>query len=146
MISDTVSVVSGVEDPNTANNNATANVTVATATQADLAITSTASPNPITDGNNISYTQSVINNGPAASGTATFTDTIPSNQVSSGPPIFIVHGSDTMRAESVARTVDNAELIELIVVVILVSICQPNPTVPGTADRPRPAELRSLPT
>jgi len=50
VISDTVSVVSGVEDPNTANNNATANVTVATATQADVAITSTASPNPVTDG------------------------------------------------------------------------------------------------
>jgi uncharacterized repeat protein (TIGR01451 family) len=79
VISDTVSVVSGVEDPNTTNNNATANVTVATATQSDLAITSTASPNPVTDGNNISYTQSVTNYGPAASGTATFTDTIPTN-------------------------------------------------------------------
>jgi uncharacterized repeat protein (TIGR01451 family) len=79
VISDTVSVVSGVEDPNTSNNNPTANVTVATATQSDLAITSTASPNPVTDGNNISYTQSVINNGPASSGTATFTDTIPTN-------------------------------------------------------------------
>ncbi len=79
VISDVVSVVSGIEDPNTTNNNATANVTVATATQADLAITSTASPNPVTDGNNISYTQSVTNNGPAVSGTATFTDTIPAN-------------------------------------------------------------------
>jgi uncharacterized repeat protein (TIGR01451 family) len=79
VISDTVSVVSGVEDPNTSNNNATVNVTVATATQSDLAVTSTASPNPVTDGNNISYTQTVTNNGPAASGTATFTDTIPTN-------------------------------------------------------------------
>jgi uncharacterized repeat protein (TIGR01451 family) len=79
VISDVVSVVSGIEDPNTTNNNATANVTVATALQADLAITSTASPNPVTDGNNISYTQSVTNNGPAVSATATFTDTIPAN-------------------------------------------------------------------
>jgi uncharacterized repeat protein (TIGR01451 family) len=90
VISDTVSVVSGVEDPNTTNNNATANVTVASATQADLSVTSTASPNPVTDGNNISYTQVVTNNGPAASGigNATFTDTIPTNTtfVSFGVP------------------------------------------------------------
>ncbi len=81
IITDTASVVSGVEDPNTANNNATANVTVASATQADLAVTSTASPNPVTDGNNISYAQIVTNNGPATvtAGNATFTDTIPTN-------------------------------------------------------------------
>jgi uncharacterized repeat protein (TIGR01451 family) len=79
VISDVVSVSSAIEDPNTTNNTATANVTVATTGQADLAVTSSASPNPITDGNNITYTQSVINNGPAASGTATFTDTIPTN-------------------------------------------------------------------
>jgi uncharacterized repeat protein (TIGR01451 family) len=79
VINDVVTVASGVGDPNTSNNIATANVTVATAGQADLAITSSASPNIVTDGNNISYTQSVINNGPAASGIATFTDTIPTN-------------------------------------------------------------------
>lgn len=81
IITDTASVVSGVEDPNTGNNNATANVTVAAATQSDLSVTSAASPNPVTDGNNISYTQIVTNNGPAAtaSGNATFTDTIPTN-------------------------------------------------------------------
>ena len=79
VISDVVNVASGVEDPNTSNNTATANVTVATAGQSDLAITASASPNPVSDSNNITYTQSVINNGPAASGTATFTDTIPTN-------------------------------------------------------------------
>ncbi len=81
IITNTASVVSGVEDPNTGNNNATANVTVASATQSDLSVTSTASPNPVTDGNNISYTQIVTNNGPAATTTnnAIFTDTIPTN-------------------------------------------------------------------
>jgi len=81
IITNTASVVSGVEDPNTGNNNATANVTVASATQSDLSVTSTASPNPVTDGNNISYAQIVTNNGPAATTTnnAIFTDTIPTN-------------------------------------------------------------------
>jgi predicted nucleotide-binding protein len=36
------------------------------------------------------------------------TATMPSKQVSPDSPIFIVHGSDTLRAESLARTVDNA--------------------------------------
>jgi uncharacterized repeat protein (TIGR01451 family) len=81
VITDTASVVSGVEDPNTGNNNAIANVTVAAATQYDLSITSSPSPNPVTDGNNITYTQTVTNNGPAAptSTNAVFTDTIPTN-------------------------------------------------------------------
>jgi uncharacterized repeat protein (TIGR01451 family) len=79
VITDVVTVASAVEDPNTSNNTATASVTVATAGQSDLAITSSASPSIATDGNNISYTQSVINNGPAVSGIATFTDTIPTN-------------------------------------------------------------------
>ncbi|HKW57029.1 MAG TPA: C25 family cysteine peptidase [Candidatus Acidoferrum sp.] len=77
VITDTANVSSATTDPNPNNNSATATVVVATAGQSDLSITSAASPNPVTDGNNISYTQAVTNNGPAASGTATFTDTIP---------------------------------------------------------------------
>ena len=47
--------------------------------QADLAVTSSDTPDPVSQGNNITYTQSVINNGPAAETNATFTDTIPAN-------------------------------------------------------------------
>jgi uncharacterized repeat protein (TIGR01451 family) len=77
MITDTANVSSTTTDPNPNNNSATATVVVATAGQADLSVLSTATPNPVTDDNNITYTQSVTNNGPAASGIATFTDTIP---------------------------------------------------------------------
>lgn len=77
-ITDTAQVSSTTTDPNPNNNSATTVLTVATAGQSDLSVTSTASPNPITDGNNITYTQFVTNNGPVAtSGTATFTDAIP---------------------------------------------------------------------
>ncbi|HTZ49047.1 MAG TPA: C25 family cysteine peptidase [Verrucomicrobiae bacterium] len=77
------SIAASTPDPNTGNNLATASVTVAAAGQDDLAVTSTGTPNPVTPGNNITYTQSVINNGPiaiTASGTTTvtFTDAIPS--------------------------------------------------------------------
>jgi uncharacterized repeat protein (TIGR01451 family) len=77
VITDTANVSSTTTDPNPNNNTATATDVVATAGQSDLSVTSTETPNPVTDGNNITYTQTVTNNGPAASGTATFTDAIP---------------------------------------------------------------------
>lgn len=88
VITDTANVSSATTDPNPNNNSATATVVVATAGQSDLSVTSTASPNPVTDGNNITYAQLVANGGPAASGTATFTDTIPTGAtfVSLGVP------------------------------------------------------------
>lgn len=77
-------ITSSTPDPNSANNAATASITVATAGQADLAVTSSGTPNPVTAGNNITYAQSITNNGPAAiaasaSTTVTFTDPIPAN-------------------------------------------------------------------
>ena len=73
----TANVSSTTTDPNPNNNSAVATVIVATAGQADLSVLSSATPNPVTDANNITYTQSVTNNGPAASGVATFSDAIP---------------------------------------------------------------------
>ena len=80
----TANVVSAVTDPNYGNNHATASTVIATAGQVDLGVTSTDSPDPITPGNNITYTQAITNNGPTAitaSGTTTvtFTDVIPTN-------------------------------------------------------------------
>ena len=77
VITDTANVSSTTTDPNPNNNSATVTDVVATAGQADLSVTSSAAPSPVTGGNNITYTQTVTNNGPAASGTATFTDAIP---------------------------------------------------------------------
>jgi uncharacterized repeat protein (TIGR01451 family) len=79
VITDTANVSASTPDPNPNNNSATASVVVATAGQADLAVTSSASPNPVTDGNNITYTQTATNNGPAAATGAKFTDPIPAN-------------------------------------------------------------------
>src|SRR5262249_4740350 len=79
VITDVASVDSSTTDPNPNNNSATANDVVATATQSDISVTSSANPNPVTDNNNITYAQVVMNSGPAASGTVTFTDTIPAN-------------------------------------------------------------------
>jgi len=84
VLSATATIAASTPDPNTGNNIATASVLVAAAGQDDLAVTSTGAPNPVTPGNNITYTQSVSNNGPiaitaSATTTVTFTDTIPTN-------------------------------------------------------------------
>ena len=78
-------IVSATPDPNGANNSAVASIVVASAGQADLVLSSSGSPNPVIQGNNITYTQSATNNGPTAitsngtTTTVTFSDTIPAN-------------------------------------------------------------------
>lgn len=79
IITNQVAISGATPDPNPANNTAQASVTVASTGQADLSVTSSASPNPVLAGNSISYAQTVTNNGPAAAANATFTDTIPAN-------------------------------------------------------------------
>jgi uncharacterized repeat protein (TIGR01451 family) len=84
VITDTATAYATIEDPNTTNNIAAASVTVATAGQADLLVTSSASPNPVLDYNNITFTQKLTNNGPstvAASTNVQVTDTIPANTI-----------------------------------------------------------------
>ncbi|MFZ0320033.1 MAG: C25 family cysteine peptidase [Candidatus Sulfotelmatobacter sp.] len=78
-ISDTATISSSTSDPNSTNNTATASDVVATATQADLITTNTASPTSVAAGSNVVYTQSVTNNGPAAATSVTFTQTTPPN-------------------------------------------------------------------
>ncbi|MGA8622528.1 MAG: C25 family cysteine peptidase, partial [Candidatus Sulfotelmatobacter sp.] len=79
-INDTASVNSSTTDPNPANNAATAADVVALATQADLITTNSALPASVAAGSNVTYTQSVTNNGPAAAAAgATFTQVTPPN-------------------------------------------------------------------
>jgi uncharacterized repeat protein (TIGR01451 family) len=78
-INNTATVSSSVTDPNLTNNSATAADVVATATQADLVTTNSASPTSVAAGSNITYTQTVTNNGPAAATTTSFTQTTPPN-------------------------------------------------------------------
>jgi uncharacterized repeat protein (TIGR01451 family) len=78
-LTSTATISSGTPDPNPTNNTSSATTIVGTAGQADLAVAASGSPNPVTDGNNITYVQTVTNNGPSSVANATFTDTIPAN-------------------------------------------------------------------
>ena len=79
IITDTATVATTSRDTSLSNNSATVNIAVASGTQADLSVTNAASPNPVAAGNNITYTQSVTNNGPAAATIISFTDPVPAN-------------------------------------------------------------------
>jgi uncharacterized repeat protein (TIGR01451 family) len=62
--------------------------TCTTLSQADLAVTKTDSPDPVTTGNNITYTIDLINNGPDSAYNVQVTDATPLNTtfVSATPP------------------------------------------------------------
>ncbi len=79
IITDTATIRSGSPDSNGNNNSATVNIAVAGAGQADLSVTNSGSPNPVTAGNNITYTQSVTNAGPGPANAPVLTETLPAN-------------------------------------------------------------------
>jgi uncharacterized repeat protein (TIGR01451 family) len=75
VLSNTATTTSAAGDGNTANNSATATTTVATS--ADLSTTKTDTPDPVTAGNNITYTITVTNAGPSNAATVALADTLP---------------------------------------------------------------------
>ena len=74
-ITNQASVTSAVSDPVAANNTASAVTTVDPV--ADLAITKTDSPDPVSSGQQLTYTLAVHNNGPSGAAGVTVTDTLP---------------------------------------------------------------------
>ena len=79
MLSNTASVTSSVSDPNPANNTTPAVMTTVNAppASADLSITKTAAPNPVTVGDDLTYTITVTNNGPDAATGVNVMDALP---------------------------------------------------------------------
>ena len=77
LINDTATVASTTRDLNVNNNSATVSIPVASGTQADLSVTNSASPNPVTAGNNITYTQTVTNSGQASAAAPVLSETLP---------------------------------------------------------------------
>ncbi|MGB7845570.1 MAG: C25 family cysteine peptidase [Candidatus Acidiferrum sp.] len=76
-ITNSPSIGSSVTDPYPPNNSATVATLVASPTQADLTISKIASPEPVNQNTNLSYTIIVKNAGPAAAQNVTVTDPIP---------------------------------------------------------------------
>lgn len=77
IIADTVTGTTTSGDSVSSNNTATVNIAVTSGIQADLSITNSGSPNPVTAGNSITYTQTVTNAGPATATTPKVVETLP---------------------------------------------------------------------
>jgi uncharacterized repeat protein (TIGR01451 family) len=76
-ISNTASVAANEFDPNLNDNSATQVTTVNAPPSADLSITKSDSPDPVTVGSNLTYTITVKNNGPSTATGVTMTDPLP---------------------------------------------------------------------
>jgi uncharacterized repeat protein (TIGR01451 family) len=77
MLSNTATVTSPVTDPNTGNNSSTA--TTAVVARADLAVTKSDSPDPVIAGTDLTYSITLINNGPSDAQNVSLSDTLPAN-------------------------------------------------------------------
>ena len=79
VITETASVSSAANDPNSANNTATVSTVVGTTAGGELTVTNSASPNPVIAGNKITYTQVVANTGTITATGASFSEATPAN-------------------------------------------------------------------
>ncbi len=77
VITNTASVTANETDPDTANNDATEETTVAQ--EADLAVVKVDDPDPVIAGETLTYTIDVTNNGPSLATAATLTDALDGN-------------------------------------------------------------------
>ena len=74
-LSNTATVTTATADANPANNSATE--TTGVLTSADLVLSKTDTPDPVSAGSNLSYQITMTNNGPSVAADATFSDTLP---------------------------------------------------------------------
>jgi uncharacterized repeat protein (TIGR01451 family) len=114
---------SSTTDPNSANNSASTTAYVASPTQADVAILKTASPEPVDQGTNLTYTLQVTNNGPAVATGVTVTDVLPGEVTYSSVSIPASQGtcSYTSATTTVSCTLDNMNVGALVIITINVN-------------------------
>jgi len=113
----TASAVSDVNDPNTADNTATLDVT---AEDADLAVTKTADQDPVPAGYLLTYTVTVTNNGPGPAVNTVLTDTLPAGALYQS--CATTHGTCAEAGGVVTAMLGdlaNAEVATITIVVIL---------------------------
>ena len=119
VLTNTATMSSSTTDPNSGNSSSTATTTVATS--ADLQISKTDSPDPVTAGSNITYQITITNNGPSNAASASFSDPLPAGTTfvslsttgswSCGTPAVGANGTVTCTNPSFPTTVDFFTLV-----------------------------------
>ena len=114
---------SSTTDPTNANNTATSTSNVASPTQSDVAILKTASPEPVNQGTNLTYTLQVTNNGPAVATGVAVTDVLPAEVTFSSVSIPASQGSCsyTVATTTVSCTLNNMNVGGLVIITINVN-------------------------
>jgi uncharacterized repeat protein (TIGR01451 family) len=97
-VTNTATVSSATPDPSSSNNQASAHTTVDRPTSADLELTKTDSPDPVQNGEDITYTLTVHNSGPDPAIGTSVADTLP-------PGLTLVSASSTQGTCTEAATI-----------------------------------------
>ena len=116
-ITNNASVTSSTSDSN-GNNNSTSEQTTVNSLTADLAITKSDAVDPVTTGDNVTYTVTVSNNGPDTAENVVLTDNLPNDVlfVSANPNQGICSESNGIVTCNLGNLVDNASVSVTIVV------------------------------
>jgi uncharacterized repeat protein (TIGR01451 family) len=137
--------VSGGSELNTTND--TASDTVSIVSSSDMAITKTASPNPIKQGNTLTYTLNVNNIGPSNATNVTVTDSLPAtvSYISATP----TQGSCSQAAGTVTCLLGSMNSGASATITIMVNAVTPSSAVNSatvTADQPDPVSSNNTAT
>jgi uncharacterized repeat protein (TIGR01451 family) len=141
IITNTADVFSTVtSDPNLANNTQT--VTTDVAAEADLSLTKTASAGPVLPGDDITYTITVANAGPAPAQAVAMTDDVPLNTTfvsdaqTSGPPFTLTNPAvgGTGAITGTIATLANGASATFTVIVMVLPITPDGTMITNTAD------------
>jgi len=129
--------VSGGNELNVTNDSASDTTTIVSSS--DMAITKTGAPNPVKQGNTLTYTLTVTNNGPSDASNVTATDTLPAevSYVSATP----TQGTCSQAAGTVTcllGTMTNGATATITIAVTAVTRSSAVNTASVTADQPDP--------
>ncbi|MFL6211598.1 MAG: PQQ-dependent sugar dehydrogenase [Pyrinomonadaceae bacterium] len=117
---------------------AQATLTIASPASADLEVTNSDSPDPITTGTNLTYRLVVTNNGPAAATNVSLTDTLPANVnfVSTTPSQGSCSGTTTINCALGSLAVNASATVNLVVQPQVAGTLSDTASVNGTESDP----------
>ena len=119
VITNTATIGPTATDPNTANNTASSSTVVASPTQADVAIVKTATPEPVDQNTNLTYTLQVTNNGPAVANGVTVSDPLPTEVTFTS--VSTTQGTCTQSSGTVSCTIGTMNVGAVVLITINVN-------------------------